>query len=70
MVIVTKKGEITTTVSESGRVLNSLARGRLLRAGVRVPYYIKGDVSRKKNIQSMNFAINCTVKQFYAFFLN
>ena len=45
MVIVTKKGELTTTVTESGRVLNSLARGRLLRVGVRVPYYIKGDVS-------------------------
>lgn len=47
MVTVSKKGEVTTTVTESGRVLSSLARGRLLRAGVRVPYYIKGDVSKK-----------------------
>lgn len=45
MVSVSKKGEVTTTINESGRILNSLARGRLLRAGVRVPYYIKGDVS-------------------------
>lgn len=44
MVSVSKKAEISTTVQESGRVFGPLTRGRLLRAGVRVPYYIKGDV--------------------------
>lgn len=43
MVQVTR--EQTTSVTESGRALGNLARGRLLRAGVRVPLYIKGDVS-------------------------
>lgn len=45
MVSVSKKAVTTTTVQESGRVLGPLTRGRLLKAGVRVPYYIKGDVS-------------------------
>lgn len=45
MVQVSKQGSATSTIIESGRVLGPITRGRLLRAGVRVPYYIKGDVS-------------------------
>lgn len=45
MVSVTKEVNQTSTVTEKGRVLGPIARGRLLRAGVRVPYHIKGDVS-------------------------
>lgn len=41
--------EVTTTVTESGRALGIRARGSLLRAGVRVPLYIKGDVSQIYN---------------------
>lgn len=46
MVSVTKEVSQTSTVTEKGRVLGPIARGRLLRAGVRVPYSIKGDVSK------------------------
>lgn len=45
MVQVSKQGTTTSTITETGRVLGPLTRGRLLKAGVRVPYYIKGDVS-------------------------
>lgn len=48
MVQVTKQGNATSTITESGRILGPITRGRLLRAGVRVPYYIKGDVSKSK----------------------
>lgn len=48
MVQVSKQGSATSTITESGRILGPITRGRLLRAGVRVPYYIKGDVSKFK----------------------
>lgn len=50
MVHVSKKASAVSTITESGRVLGPITRGRLLRAGVRVPYYIKGDVSKFKII--------------------
>lgn len=46
MVQVSKQGSATSTITELGKILGPITRGRLLRAGVRVPYYIKGDVSK------------------------
>lgn len=53
MVQVSKQGSQTSTITESGRILGPITRGRLLRAGVRVPYYIKGDVSIKSIITDL-----------------
>lgn len=54
MVQVSKQGSTTSTITESGRVLGPITRGRLLRAGVKVPYYIKGDVSMDKRISPIS----------------